>query len=193
MLRKIIVGIFMETVKSRIFNYLSSSQKAEICHYISTFTKKHFEKSEDVILELFIEEEKYYLNVSSSRHSWIKEYIENDDFIKDLTLFIRENIKKIKIYNQQSALRQKQKEFQKEQRKKIQNNKLSKLPPTQSQIAYYKALCKRYNIDINSLDLKNASKFELKEAIDALLTKKYKADKEKILQKLNEIIKSRKS
>ena len=63
--------------------------------------------------------------------------------------------------------------------------------PTSKQISYYKALCKKFKIDINSIDLKEASKLDLRNAIDALLTEEHASNKENILARLNDLIKSR--
>lgn len=181
----------METVKNKVFNYLTNSQKSEICHYISLFVKKHSGKTTDEILSLFIEEEKYYLEINSSRHPWIVDYIDNEEFNRDSILYIKENQRKYKYRESQKVYTEKQKDYQKEQRKIIRDRKMSKLPPTPNQIAYYKALCRKYGIEVNSIDLEKASRLDLGNAIDGLLKEEHKSDKQAVLSKLNEIIQSR--
>ncbi|MFH0702286.1 MAG: hypothetical protein V2B14_01950 [bacterium] len=181
----------MNTLKSRIFNYLTSYQKSDICRFISNFVKKHFDKTTDEILNLFIEEEEYYLKINSSMRAWIANYLEEEQFHKDLILYIQENQRKYKFKEKQEEFKEKQKIFQKELRKTIKDKKMSKQLPTKKQISYYKALCKKYNINI-VIDLEKSSKLELKNSIEALLNEKNKSSKENVLLKLNEIIKFKK-
>ena len=79
----------METVKSRVFNYLTKAQKSELCHFISKFVKHHYGKNYDEIMVLFLEDEKYYIEMDSSRHPWIVEYFDDRDFLNDLKLYIK--------------------------------------------------------------------------------------------------------
>ncbi len=181
----------MDTIKSKVFNYLTGSQKSDLCHYISKFVKNYYDKETDEILALFIEEEKYYLEVDASRHPWIVDYLDDKQFYKDLTLYINENKRKYRYKESQKEFVEKQKEFLKEQRKVARDRKMSGQSPTSKQKAYYKALCKRYNIDINSIDLEKTSKLDLRNAIDALLTEQHTSDKQNILSRLNQIIESR--
>jgi len=179
----------MESIKSKVFNYLTSSQKSELCHYISKFTKKHSGKSIDDILNLLIEEEKYYIEINSSRHPWIGDYLEDEVFYKDLALYIKEIQKKLDYNERQKPYLEKQKEYLKEQRKVLRDKKMSKQPPTQKQIAYYKALCRKLDIDIKTIDLENASRLDLKNALDAILNEEGEFKKQNILLKLQNIVK----
>ena len=181
----------METVKSRVFNYLTKSQKSELCHYISKFVKKFFGKSTDEILALYIEEEKYYLEIDSSRHPWIIDYIDDEQFYKDLTSYIRENERKYELKESQRGYIEKQKEHQKEQRKVARDRKMSREAPTKNQLAYYKVLCKKFGIKADSIDLEKATKLDLRNAIDALLTEEHKSGKENILARLNSLIEAK--
>ncbi len=88
----------MQSVKPNIFNYLTKIQKSDICHYIALFVKKDFDKNIEILADKFIEEQKYYLEINSSRFPWIGEFIDEPDFIKDLDLYIKESSKKCK-YN----------------------------------------------------------------------------------------------
>jgi hypothetical protein len=181
----------MESIKSKVFNYLTGSQKSELCHYISKFAKKHSDKATDDILNLLIEEEKYYIEINSSRHPWIIDYFEDETFYKDLALCIREIQRKLEYNEKQKPYFEKQKEYQKEQRKILRDKKMSKQPPTQKQVAYYKALCRKLDIDSNTIDLENASKLDLKIALDAILNEEGESKKQNILLKLENIVKSR--
>ncbi|HSA06537.1 MAG TPA: hypothetical protein P5556_05110 [Candidatus Gastranaerophilales bacterium] len=158
------------TVKNQILNYLTKAQKSGICHYIASFVKKHYKKELPEIVELFIEEEKYYLDIKQSRFPWLNEYIENDDFLKDVELYIKENQKACFYKETQKPIYEQQKLYAKEQRKKVQDFKMSKQPPTKAQTYYYKSLCKKYNFE-PELDLETASRLDFKTAISEILEK----------------------
>ena len=91
----------METVKSKILNYLTGSQKSDLCHYISKFVKNHYDKETEEILRLFIEEEKYYLEVDFSNnrklYSFSKEIIEFYTEYAFFTMLIKKTAKKEKF------------------------------------------------------------------------------------------------
>ena len=195
----------MESIKSKVFNYLTSSQKSELCHYVSKFVKKHFGKTIDEIFSLYIEEEEYYLKLDSSRHPWIADYINDADFHKDLNLYIKENQFKCSLNEKQKPIIEKQKLYEKQQRKITKDRKMSKEPPTKRQIYYYRALCKKHDLT-ETIAIENASKLELKNAIDfllsnannnpsntaeSLLNEKHKSNKDAMLSKLNQLIKSK--
>jgi len=181
----------MESVKSKVFNYLTSSQKSELCHYISKFTKKHSDKSIDNILNLLIEEEQYYIDIDSSRHPWTCEFLGDETFHKDLALYIREIKRKLEYNEKQKPFIEKQKEYLKTQRKELREQKMSKQLPTAKQVAYYKALCRKFEINIDTIDLENASRLDLKNALDVILSEEGESKKQNILIKLQNIVKSR--
>jgi hypothetical protein len=177
------------TAKSKVFNYLTQAQKSDLCHYIASFVKKHFHKETREIMDLFLEDERYYLEINSSRFPWLSEYIENEEFLRDLELYVKENRKKCLYKEKQKPFYEKQKAYAKEQRKKIQESKMAKQPPTKAQLSYYKALCKKHKID-TPFDPETASKLDLKNAISLILEKTGNAEKEEILNQLEEIAKS---
>jgi hypothetical protein len=178
----------MDSIKSKIFIYLSSAQKSEFCHYVATFTKKNHDKSFDNIADLLIEEEKYYLEIDSSRHPWIEEFLEEETLFKDLILFIKDVQRKLLYKEQQKPFLEKQKVYMKEQRKFLRDQKMSKTPPTQKQVAYFKSLCKKYGIDTQIINPENASRLDYKNALNILLDKEALTDKENIILKLKSLI-----
>ncbi len=175
------------SAKKQIFNYLSKAQKSDLCHYIASFVKKNFNKELPEIVDLFIEEEKYYLEINSTRFPWLDEYIENEDFLKDLELYIKENRKKCLYKEKQRPIYEKQKAYAKEQRKKVQEFKMSKQPPSKAQLSYYKALCKKHNIK-SPFNPEQASKLDLKNAISMILESAERSEKENILSQLAHLI-----
>ena len=61
----------------------------------------------------------------------------------------------------------KQKEFEKQKRKFLQDVKMSKEPPTKKQLYYYDRLCKKYNIE--KLDVEALSRLDLKTEIGKII------------------------
>lgn len=181
----------MYVSKTNIFNYLEKVHKTELCTFISKYVKKYFGKSADEIVDFFFEEEQYYLEVGNPRHFWVEEYLEDSKFRSDLSFYVRENIKKYEYKEAQKPYIEKQKAFQKEQRKKSQEYKMSHEPATKAQISYYKALCRDKGLDKNIIDVEKASKLDLKNTIENLLSEKSKIEKEELLSKLNSLIKDR--
>ncbi len=174
------------TAKNKIFNYLTKAQKSDLCHYIASFVKKHFNKEISDITDLFIEAEKHYLTINSSRFPWIDDYLENEEFLKELELYVKENRKKYLYKEKQKPLYEKQKAFAKEQRKKAQEIKMSKQPPTKAQISYYKALCKKNNIDF-PLNEKTFSRLDFKNAISIILENSEYTKKSELFARLKKV------
>lgn len=155
----------MYKVKSRIFLELTKTQKSSLCNHLRALTKQLTDLSEEKIYTKFYEDEKYYIEINSSRFEFLKDFIDEENFEKESKLYIKECKKYYNYKKSQEPLRQAQKEFEKKKRKFLQEVKMSKEPPTKKQLSYYKSLCKRYNIDrkeknnggeeLSKLDLKN--------------------------------------
>jgi hypothetical protein len=180
----------METVKSRVFNYLSGPQKSELCHFVSKFVKKHIEKPTEEIADLFLEEEEYYINIDSSRHPWMVEFLGDESFYKDLKLWIKDNQTKYEIKEKQKPFIEKEKQKQKEYRKQVREWKLSKEPPTKAQLSYYKALCRKTGIKPD-IEIEKASKLDLMKIINLFLEKDHSQEKAELIEKLNKIVRER--
>ncbi|MEI7473942.1 MAG: hypothetical protein WCK67_04115 [bacterium] len=176
----------MFSVKSKIFNYLTSHQKSEFCKHIQIFTKKNYTLSTEEILDNLIEEESYYLEINCSRMPWIEAFINEENFLADSKKYIYENKYKFTQKEKLAPLIQKQKDYAKIQRKKVQEFKMSKDKATNRQIYYFKQLCKKYNINEQILDEEKASKLDYKNAINMLLEDREQEEKMKILNKLAE-------
>lgn len=157
----------MYEVKNRIFLELSKTQKSALCNYLRANCKKMPDIGVDEILSKFIDDEKYYLEINSSRFEFLKEFLDDEKFISEVKLYIKECKKYYDYKKSQEPLIQAQKEFEKKKRKFLQEVKMSKELPTKKQISYYKSLCKRYNID--KKDLEEFSKLDLKNMITEIL------------------------
>lgn len=161
----------MYEVKNRIFLEFSKTQKSAICNFLRALVKKFPDLSVDEVLEKFIEDERYYLELNSSRFSFLEKFIDDQRFISDSKLYIKECVKYYEYKKSQEPLIQAQKDYEKKKRKFLQEVKMSKEFPTKKQISYYKSLCKRYNIECKSKneDGEDLSKLDLRDLIDGIL------------------------
>ena len=157
----------MYEIKSRIFLELTKTQKSALCNFLRALTKKFLDLSSDEILEKFLDDEKYYLEINSSRFEFLKDFIEDENFVSQAKLFIKECKKYYDYKKTQEPLIQAQKEYDKKKRKFLQGVKMSKELPTKKQISYYNSLCKRHNLD--KKDTKELSRLDLKTMIEEIL------------------------
>jgi len=178
----------MQSIKSQIFNYLTKVQKSDFCHYVASFVKKDFDEDSQKLADKFIEDQKYYLEINSTRFPYLDEFIDMPEFLKELELYIKECKKKYKYQEKQKPAYEKQKAYMKEQQKKIKESKMAKELPTRAQISYYKKLCQK-STEESPIDLKNASKLDLRDAIDKILKQEEIIDRDFVAEKLNKISK----
>lgn len=157
----------MYYLKNSLFLDLTKNQKASLFSFLKSFVKKHAEKSNEEILELFMEDEQYYFEMSNPHFEWIIERFEEDKFLKELSVLIKENKKQIKLKEAQKPFLDKQKELAKVQRKKAAEFNMSKEKPTQKQLYYYDKLCKQYKIEKE--DVSSLSKLDLKNMIGKII------------------------
>lgn len=160
----------MYEVKSKIFLELTKTQKSALCSFLRNLVKKSMDLSVDEILEKFIYDEKYYLELNSSRFEFLKDFLDDQNFIKETKLYIKECKKYYDYKKSQEPLIQAQKDFEKQKRKFLQEVKMSKEAPTKKQLYYYKTLCKRYNIEMDdNAEIENLSKLDLRNLIDGII------------------------
>lgn len=157
----------MYEVKNRIFLELTKTQKSALCNFLRALVKKLPDLGVEAILDKFLEDEKYYLEINSSRFEFLNELIEDEKFISDAKLFIKECVKYYDYKKSQAPIIQAQKEFEKKKRKFLHEVQMSKEPPSKKQISYYKSLCKRYNMEKPDFD--ELSKLDLRDKIEEIL------------------------
>lgn len=150
----------MYQIKSRIYLDFDKTQKSGICNYLRALVKQNLQLTCSEILNKFLCDEKYYLELKSSRFPFLSTYIDDVRFIKDTELYIFECKKYYEYKEFQRPFIEKQKEYEKKKRKFLQEVKMSKEEPTKKQLYYYDKLCKRYNLDkkegtLSKLDLRN--------------------------------------
>lgn len=157
----------MYEVKKRIYLQLDKTQKSAICNFLRALTKQNPEKDVSELFDKFVEDERYYLEINSSRFPFLAEIIDGDSFRDDTVLYLKECKKYYDYKKSQAPLIAKQKEFEKQKRKFLQEVKMSKEAPTKKQLYYYERLCKKYSIE--KLDVEDLSKLDLKREIGKII------------------------
>ena len=157
----------MYQIKSRIYHDFDKTQKSGICNYLRALVKQNLDLTCSEILDKFIEDEKYYLELNTSRYPFLCDVIDDPNFLKDTESYIKECLKYYNFKESQRPFIEKQKEFEKQKRKFLQEVKMSKEEPTKKQLYYYDKLCKRYSID--KKDVENLSKLDLRNEIERIL------------------------
>ncbi len=167
----------MYEIKKQIYLQMTKNQKAALCGYLRALVKKSPELNCDEILDKFIEDERYYIEINASRFEFLKDFIDDDRFLKDTELFIKECRKYYDYKKKQEPVIQAQKEFEKKKRKFLQEVKMSKEEPTKKQLYYYDKLCKKYNL--NKVFL--TSKLQARDEIDKII-QEHSHDSDNILE-----------
>ena len=156
----------MYEVKNRIYLNLTKTQKSALCNFLRALVKKSPESGVEDILEKFIEDEKYYLEINASRFEFLGEKLEDEAFLEDTREYLKECRRYYDYKKSQEPYIQAQKEFEKQKRKFLQEVKMSKDAPTKKQLYYYDRLCKKYNIEKKEL----SSKLEARNEIDRIIS-----------------------
>lgn len=157
----------MYQIKNRIYPTFDKTQKSGVCNYLRALVKQNLELSSEELLEKFLEDERYYLELNASRFPFLKEYINEHDFLKDTKDYIYECKKYYEYKEKQRPIIEAQKEFEKKKRKFLQEVKMSKEIPTKKQLYYYDKLCKKYSIE--KKDVEELSKLDLRNEIERIL------------------------
>lgn len=153
--------------KSTLFLYLTPRQKSGLLGTIKAYVLNHPELSSEDLIYKFLDDEKYYLDIENPHFEFMKDYLEDDNFSRELKTYInflkyeQEQKEKMKPYIE------KQKAYQKELRKKAQDFKMSKLPPTKKQLYYYDKLVKNHHLE--KKDVQGASRLDLKNWITEII------------------------
>ena len=71
----------MYEIKKQIYLDMTKNQKAALCNFLRALVKKSPELSSEEILDKFINDERYYLEINASRFEFIADKI--DDKIND--------------------------------------------------------------------------------------------------------------
>ena len=156
----------MYDVKKQVYLYLTKNQKSALCNFLRALVKKSPDLSVGDLLEKFIEDETYYLEINASRFEFLSDIINNKDFLNDTELYINECRKYYDYKKKQEPLLKAQKEFEKKKRIFLREVRMSKEAPTSKQLYYYEKLCSKYNIEKKDL----TSKLEARDEIDKIIS-----------------------
>ncbi len=133
------------------------------------FIKKNKALSEQDIYYKFLDEMAYDTAIGNIKFSWLNDFLEEEFFVKDLKILIKNNLRKIEYKNSQKDYIEKQKVYLKTARKRATEWRQSHEKPTAKQISYYNSLCKKKGIE--KINLSDKSKLDLKIMIENLLEK----------------------
>lgn len=156
----------MYEIKKQIYLTLDKTQKSAICNYLRALTKNNQENSVENIMQKFIENEQYYLNINNSRFEFLANLLEDTQFLKDTKAYLTECKKYYDYKKSQEPIIKAQKEFEKKKRAFLKEVKMSKEIPTKKQLYYYDKLCKKYNIEKKELTSKLEAKTEIAKIIE---------------------------
>lgn len=164
----------MYQIKSHIYLDFDNTQKSGICNYIRALVKQNLNLTCSEILDKFLENERYYLEVNSSRFPFLSDFVDDETFLKETKLFINECKKYYNYKESQRPFIERQKEFEKKKRKFLQEVKMSKEEPSMKQLYYYDKLCKRYNLEKKNVE--ELSKLDIRNEIERILNEYSKAN-----------------
>ena len=83
----------MYQIKNRIYLNFDKTQKSGVCNFLRALVKQNLNLSCQEILDKFLEDEKYYQELNASRFPFLKDVIDDSDFLKDTGDYIKECIK----------------------------------------------------------------------------------------------------
>ncbi len=159
----------MQNIKTIVFLYLTPRQKSQLLGTLKAYFKKFPNLSTDDLIDKFLEDEKYYLDIENPHFEFVKDYLNDDRFYNDLKKFFEFCAFEQKQKELIKPYLDKQKELMKIQRKKAQEYKMSKLKPTKKQLFYYDKITKAHNIE--KKDTQNASRLDVRNWIMEILEK----------------------
>ena len=157
----------MYQIKNRIYPDFDKTQKSGVCNFLRALVKQNLSLTCSEIMNKFLEDEKYYLELNASRFPFLADYINEKSFLKDTEDYIKECIKYYEYKEKQRPIIEANKEFEKKKRKFLQEVKMSKEAPTKKQLYYYDRLCKKYSIE--KKDVEELSKLDLRNEIESIL------------------------
>ena len=157
----------MYQIKNRIYLNFDKTQKSAICNYLRSIVKQNADLDVSELLNKFLDDEKYYLELNASRFPFLAEVIDDDEFLKDTEDYIKECKKYYEYKDKQRPIIEAQKQFEKKKRKFLQEVKMSKEKPTKKQIYYYEKLCKKYCVEKKNVG--ELSKLDIKNEIERIL------------------------
>ncbi len=155
----------MYNIKNQIFLKMTKTQKSALCGFLRAYVKKSPNVDIEKLLDSFLEDERYYLEINNPHFEFMEEFLEVEDFRHEALSFMRECRKYYDYKKAQEPLIQAQKAYEKRKREFLKEVKMSHELPTKKQLYYYERLCKKYNIEKKEL----SSKLEARDEIDKII------------------------
>ena len=155
----------MYQIKNQIYLDMTKTQKSALCNFLRALVKKSPQMNVNDILDKFLDDEKYYLEVNNPHFEFLENYLDDEKFLQETLLYLKECRKYYDYKKKQEPIIQAQKEFEKKKRAFLREVKMSKEQPTKKQLYYYDRLCKKYNIEKKEL----TSKLMARDEIDKIL------------------------
>ena len=78
----------MQNIKNSLFLCLTSRQKSQLFGTLESYFKKFKALAIDEIINKFLEDEKYYLDIENPHFEFMKDYFSDDDFYSDLKKYL---------------------------------------------------------------------------------------------------------
>ena len=166
----------MFNIKNDIFLDFTPRQKSMLVSFLKSFVKKNEGLNTLDIIDKFIEDETYYSEIGNPHFEFVIEHFEEEDFIRDLKTFINAVFYELEQKEKIKPLIEKQKAYQKEQRKRANDFKMSKLKPTKKQLFYYEKVAKAHGIKMK--ETTNASRLDLRNWIMDIIEPKEEINEE---------------
>ena len=107
----------MYQIKNRIYPDFDKTQKSGVCNFLRALVKQNLSLTCSEIMDKFLEDEKYYLELNASRFPFLADYINEKSFLKDTEDYIKECIKYYEYKEKQRPIIEANKEFEKKKRK----------------------------------------------------------------------------
>ena len=166
----------MFNLKNTIFLDFTPRQKAMLMSFLKSFIKKNQSLSKEDIIDKFIEDETYYNEINNPHFEFVLPFLSDDNFLRDMKTFIDAVFYELKQKEAMKPLIEKQKQFQKEQRKRANDFKMSKLKPTKKQLFYYEKVAHAHGIEMK--DTKNATRLDLRNWIMEIIEPREETNEE---------------
>jgi len=156
----------MYEIKKQIYSDFTKNQKASLLRYLRAMVKNSLALSCEDIWDKFVYDEKYYLEMNSSRFEFLKDVIDDEIFKSDTIKYIKECKKYYEYKEKQRPIIEANKAYEKQKREFLKEVKMSKEPPTKKQLYYYERLCKKYGLEKRELE----SKLDARNEIDKIIS-----------------------
>ena len=101
----------MYQIKNQIYQEMTKTQKSALCNFLRALVKKSPQFSVEDILDKFLEDEKYYLEINNPHFEFLQNYLDDNKFLDETLLYLEECRKYYDYKKKQEPLIQAQKEF----------------------------------------------------------------------------------